>query len=133
MAKRQRSQRRTRAAAAPADTFPAACKLRSIPVSIDFAAKAGESIELFTHDHVGAVLVAKAEYAGQQLVPAGRAVSRFKFDALAGRNTLKMVFVFSASVAGRGELREQCGPDDSQFLRALAGDEPLQLLRIIGS
>jgi hypothetical protein len=130
--KRRRRGPAARASAPSTETQAEGCKLRSIPDSINFEADTGEKIVLFTHDHVGIVLFAKAEYGGEQLVPAGTATSRIEFDVLEGRNTLKMVFVFSASISGRGELREQCGDDDSQFVRALAGDEPLQLLPIVG-
>lgn len=111
----------------------AACKLRRIPDSPDFTAATGASLTLFTHDHVGSVLISKAEYGGRQLVPAGTAVSKITFTVLQARNTLKLVFVFSASITGQGELREDCGAGESQFLRALHGDEPFQLVRIIGS
>ena len=62
-------------------------------------------------------------------MPQGQAVSRIEFIVANGRNTLKLVCVYSASAAGRGELRED-GRDDSQFIRALRGDEPLQIIRI---
>ena len=133
MSKRPRRTPRARksanltVAAAPA----AACKLRAVPGLPDFEATPGETLRLFTHDHVGAVLIAKAEYAGKQLVPAGQAISTIEFDVLPNRNTLKLVFVFSASITGQGELREDCG-GGSQFIRPLNGDEPLQLVRIIG-
>jgi hypothetical protein len=107
------------------------CHLREVRDSPNFDAPTGATVKLFTHEHVGAVLIAKAEYGGIQLVPAGQAVSEITFSVLPDRNTLKMVFVFSASITGRGELRENCGRD-SHFLRALAGDEPLQLLPIVG-
>jgi hypothetical protein len=108
------------------------CVLRKIDGTTDFEGATGNQVQLFTHDHVGAVLIAKAEYGGDQLIPPGQAVSTVTFDVKAGRNTLKAVFVFSASTNGRGELREDCGNNDSQFLRALAGDEPLQVMRIFG-
>lgn len=130
MAKRARRKRPLPAAAADADAL--ACKLREVVDSPDFEAPAGETVRLFTHEHVGAVLISKAEYGGKQLVPAGQAVSEIELEVLPDRHTLKMVFVFSASISGRGELREDCGDDNSQFLRALVGDEPLQLLRIVG-
>jgi hypothetical protein len=133
MAKRRRANRPVGPLATEPEKRPASCKLRRIPDSIDFGAETGKIIKLFTHDHVGVALIAKAEYGGKQLVPPGQATSHIEFGALLGRNTLKMVFVFSASVMGRGELREQCSETESQFLRALAGDEPLQLLRIMGS
>jgi hypothetical protein len=116
-----------RASAVPA----AVCNLREVPATPDFEAATGANVTLFTHDHVGDVLIAKAEYGGQQLVPAGQAVSRIAFPILAGRNTLKLVFVFSASTTGQGELREDCG-SDSHFLRALTGTQPLHIIRLIG-
>ena len=131
MAKRARRKPRARRAAARAAGDARRCKLREVVDSPNLEAPAGETVTLFTHDHVGVVLISKAEYGGTQLVPAGQAVSQVELDVLPGRNTLKMVFVFSASITGRGELRENCG-ETSQFLRALAGDEPFQLLRIIG-
>ena len=118
-----------KSAAAPAAP---ACSLREIPQTLDFEGPVGATVKLVTKGHVGDVLIAKAEYGGEALVPAGIAVSEISFDLLADRNTLKLVFVFEASVAGRGELREDCGNDDSHFLRALRGDEPFQIVRLFG-
>jgi hypothetical protein len=145
MAKRRRARKtavpRRRAAAAPASPVAAAaaaaaagplCKLRPDPNLPQFEAATGDHLRLFTHDHIGLVLIAKAEYAGTQLVPAGQAVNAIELDVLAGRNTLKLVFVFSASTNGQGELREDCGGGESQLVRPLVGDEPLQLVKIIG-
>ena len=109
-----------------------ACKLVPIPNSPNFEGPAGQKVTLVTADHIGGVMMAKAEYAGEQLIPDGTAVSVLDLTIRPQRNTLKIVFVFTAVLAGRGELREDAG-DTSQFLRALAGDEPLQLLRIIGT
>ena len=106
------------------------CRLSSVPP--DFTGPAGQQVTLVTMDHIGTVLIAKAEYAGTSLVPAGQAVSRIQFPIAAGRNTLKAVFVFTASTTGRGELREDCGDGTSQFIRDLSGDEPLQLVTIRG-
>src|SRR5712691_5207732 len=111
------------------DVMP--CKLAPVPNSSDFEGPAGQQVTLVTKDHIGTVLIAKAEYAGNQLVPAGLAVNQIQLTVAPGPKTLKMVFVFSASTTGRGELREDCGAD-SQFLRDVAGDEPFQLIRIIG-
>jgi hypothetical protein len=125
--RRKRARARTRSrAAAPA------CQLQEIPTTPDFQAQTGAAVELATKSHVGTVLFSKAEYGGKQLVPAGQAVSTISLKVLENRNTLKMVFVFDASISGRGELRENCGGSESHFLRALAGDEPFQFLRIIG-
>jgi len=126
MAKRQK-----KAAAAALAATPT-CSLREIPSTPDFQAPVGATVNLVTKDHVGMVLIAKADYGQQQLVPAGQAVSNISFKVLPGRNTLKAVFVFDASISGRGELREDCGNGDSHFLRALVGREPLQIMRIIG-
>ena len=93
MAKRQR-----KAAPAALAAAASACSLREIPSTPDFEATTGAKVKLVTHDHVGVVLIAKAEYAGQQLVPGGQALSTITFTVLAGRNTLKLVFVFSASM-----------------------------------
>lgn len=131
MAKKTSKKPPAAAKAAAAATDNAACKLQPVPDSSDFEAPTGASVTLFTHDHVGMVLIAKAEYAGHQLVPAGQAVSKVTFTALANRNTLKLVLVFSAMAMGQGELRETCG-QGSQFIRALFGDEPLQIFRIFG-
>src|SRR5262245_26299503 len=109
-----------------------ACKLRPVPDSPDFESSTGEKVSLFVSDHVGTVLIAKAEYGGKQLVPAGQAMSKIQLDVAPGRTTLKLVCVFTASVTGRGELREDCDGNDSHFIRNLAGDEPLQLIKIIG-
>lgn len=108
------------------------CSLKRIPDSPDFEAATDTTVTLFTHDHIGKVLIAKAEYGGKQLVSDGTATSKVTFPVLRDRNTLKLVFVFSASITGQGELREDCGGSESQFLRAVNGDEPLQLVRIIG-
>src|SRR5262245_52135310 len=109
-----------------------ACKLMPIAGSSDFESATGEKITLFVSDHIGNVLIAKAEYGGKQLVPAGQATSKIELDVASGRATLKLVFVFTASVTGRGELREDCSDGDSHFVRDLAGDEPLQLIKIVG-
>lgn len=128
MAKRRRSAR----SRSTSRTAPPACQLQEIPSTPDFQARIGATVELVTENHVGTVLISKAEYGGKQLVPAGQAVSGISFKVLPSRNTLKAVFVFDASIGGRGELREKCSDTDSHFLRALAGDEPFQFLRIIG-
>lgn len=107
------------------------CKLKSIPDSPDFEGPTGQDVTLVTNDHIGAVLIAKAEYARVSLVPAGQAVSTLTLTVKPDRNTLKLVFVFTAGTGGRAELREQAGPD-SQFLRDIAGDEPFQAIKIIG-
>ena len=124
--KRARARTRTARAAAPA------CQLQEIPSTPDFQARIGANVDLATKSHVGTVLFSKAEYGGKHLVPAGQAVSNLSLKVLPSRNTLKCVFVFDASTNGRGELREECGGGESHFLRALAGDEPFQFLRIIG-
>ena len=108
-----------------------ALNLTRIPDTNDFEGQKGKSVSLILNDHVGIVLIAKAEYAGEQLIPPGRAVSTLKFPIALDRNTLKLVFVFTAMTAGQSELREQAGAE-SQFLRALSGDEPFQAIRIIG-
>lgn len=129
------AKRRKRVRARPASRARAAapaCKLQEIPTTPDFQAQTGAAVELVTKSHVGTVLFSKAEYGGTQLVPAGQAVSSISLKVLANRNTLKAVFVFDASISGRGELRENCGGGESHFLRALAGDEPFQFMRIIG-
>ena len=128
MAKRRRRARTRTVSRAGAP----ACRLLEIPSTPDFQAPTGADVALVTKNHIGAVLFSKAEYGGKQLVPAGQAVSSISLKVLTGRNTLKAVFVFDASISGRGELREDCGNGDSHFLRALAGDEPFQILRIIG-
>ena len=107
------------------------CKLKPAPNSTDFEGPKGVSITVVTKNHIGDVLINKAEYGGRQLVPDGQAVSKLEFPILPDRNTLKLVFVFSASTTGRGELREVDG-GDSQFLRDLVGTEPFQMMRIIG-
>ena len=107
------------------------CKLRPVPNSTEFEGPSGASVTLVTKNHIGDVLINKAEYGGQQLVPDGQAVSKLTFKILPDRNTLKLVVVFSASTSGRGELRESAD-GDSQFLRDLMGSEPFQILRITG-
>lgn len=107
------------------------CKLKPIPDTSDFEGPANEQITLVTKDHIGSVLIAKAEYAGAQLVPAGQAVSQLSFNIAPDAKTLKLVCVFTASTSGVGELREETTPD-SQFLIPLNGDEPFQAFRIVG-
>jgi len=107
------------------------CKLTPVPDSPDFQGPKGQQVTLVATDHIGSVMIAKAEYAGTSLVPEGQAVSTITFPIAEGKNSLKLVFVFTASTAGRGELREQAGAD-SQFLRDVAGHEPFQLIKIVG-
>jgi hypothetical protein len=107
------------------------CLLKSIPDTSDFEGPANQQISIVTKDHIGAVLIAKAEYAGAQLVPPGQAVSEVSIDIAPGAKTLKLVCVFTASTSGVGELREDA-PPDSQFLISLNGDEPFQAFRIVG-
>jgi hypothetical protein len=107
------------------------CKLKPIPDTSDFEGPANEPITLVTKDHIGSVLIAKAEYAGAQLVPTGTAVSELSFNIAPGPKTLKLVCVFTASTSGVGELREDA-PPDSQFLIALNGDEPFQAFKLVG-
>jgi hypothetical protein len=110
-----------------------ACTLKPVVDSPDFEARTGQKAVLVTKDHIGSVLIAKAEYAGAQLVPEGQAAAKIELTVAAGRNTLKLVFVFTASTSGRGELREDCGGGDSRFLRDVDGSEPFQMIRIIGT
>ena len=107
------------------------CKLKPIPNSTDFDGPKGVSIRLVTKNHIGDVLINRAEYGGRQLVPEGQPVSKLDLPILPDKNTLKLVFVFSASTTGRGELREVDG-GDSQFLRDIMGSEPFQMMGIIG-
>jgi hypothetical protein len=107
------------------------CKLTPVPDSPDFDGHTGQQVTIVTKNHIGTVLIAKAEYAGTELVPEGQALARVTFPIAPGRNTLKLVFVFTASTSGRGELREEAG-SDSQFLRNAAGDEPFQVIKITG-
>ena len=81
---------------------------------------------------MGGVLISRAEYAGNQLVTKDRAVDRIQFTLVEGTKTLKIVFVFSAATTGRGELVEDA-PPGSQLLRNVGGDEPFQLIRIVGN
>ncbi len=108
------------------------CKLKPLPDSPDFGGSSNEQVTLVAMDHIGSVMFAKAVYAGIPLVPDGQAVSQISFPIASGANTLKMVFVFTASTNGVGELREDAAPD-SQFLRSLNGDEPFQAIRINGT
>ena len=108
------------------------CKLKPIPDSPDFEGPAGETVTIVTKDHIGVVLIAKAEYVGQQLVPPNQAVAQLSFTVAKDKNSLKLVCVFTASLTGVGELRESA-PPDSQLLRPVSGDEPFQLIRIIGT
>lgn len=107
------------------------CKLKSIPGSTDFEGQSGVEITLEVKNHVGNVLIFGAEYDGKQLVPEDMALGRVKLTIARDSRTLKLVFVFTASTMGRGELRESDGAD-SQFMRALVGHEPFQAIRIVG-
>jgi CO/xanthine dehydrogenase Mo-binding subunit len=78
-------------------------------------------VTIVTKNHIGEVLILKAEYAGQQLVPPNQAITEVSFTVKKDRNSLKLVCVFSASINGVGELRESA-PPDSQLLRPLSGD-----------
>ena len=108
-----------------------ACILKSIPGSTDFEGQAGVEITLEIKNHVGNVLIFGAEYDGKQLVPENTALGTVKLTIARDSRTLKLVFVFTASTMGRGELRESSGAD-SQFMRALVGHEPFQAIRIVG-
>ena len=107
------------------------CSLTPKPDSLDWESHTGTRVTLVTQNQVGSVFVSSAVYGDTELVPPGQAVSRLTFDVATGRNTLKLVCVYSASERGRGELREDC-QDASQFIRPLRGDEPLQLIKIFG-
>jgi hypothetical protein len=107
------------------------CILKPIPDTSDFEGPANQQITIVTKDHIGSVLIAKAEYAGAQLVPAGTAVSQLSFNIAPTAKTLKLVCVFTASTSGVGELREDA-PPDSQFLISLNGDEPFQAFKLVG-
>jgi hypothetical protein len=108
-----------------------ACQLVLVPNTSEYEAPTGSHVAIVTKDYIGQVLMAKAEYAGAQLVPTGQAHSRIQLTVAQGPKALKIVCVFSASTHGRGELRED-GDGDSQFLRELPGDEPFQVVRITG-
>jgi hypothetical protein len=108
-----------------------ACKLKSVPGTTDFAGPTGAEVTLSTKDVVGEVLILKAKYGDDNLVPDGQAVRHITFTIKAGVNTMEMVFTFSQGNAGRGELRED-GPPDSQLLRLLRGSQPFQAFDIHG-
>jgi hypothetical protein len=108
-----------------------ACSLKPVVDSPNFTAATDANITLAMNDHIGLVLIAKAEYAGTQLVPAAQAVATITFKVVAGSNRLALVFVFSAGTAGVSELREDCG-GSFQHLRDINGDEPFQSITIIG-
>ena len=107
------------------------CKLVRIDDTSDFQAPSTARVTLATKNHVGQVLISKAEYNGDQLVPAGKAVNKINLTVAKDRHTLKMVFVFDAMMNGRGELREVDG-SDSQFLIDLKPPETFQMIRIVG-
>ena len=106
------------------------CKLTPVSAT-SFAGPANQPVTIVTTNHIGTVMIAKAEYAGQELVPDGTAVSDLTFTIVPDAKTLKMVFVFTASTSGVGELRESA-PPDSQFLIDLKGDDPFKAIKIIG-
>ncbi len=108
------------------------CRLARIAGTFsDFEGPAGQQVTMVTKDHIGVVLIQSATYNDEQLVPVGTAVSRLTLTVAPGMKTLKIVAVFAASTAGRGELREVEG-DDSQFLINLPGNDPFQAMRISG-
>ena len=108
------------------------CKLVRVAGTFsDFQGPAGQQITLETKDHIGVVLIQSALYDDKQLVPAGTAVSKLEFKIVAGTKTLKLVAVFTASTAGRGELREVAGAV-SQCRIDLPGNDPFQPMRISG-
>lgn len=107
------------------------CKLTPVPNTTDFNAPTGAKVTIETKNHLGQVMVAKAEYAGKVLTPANQAVSKFTLDVVKDRNTLKVVFAFVPTTGARGELRETDG-GDSQFLRDVSSAEEFQMMRIIG-
>jgi hypothetical protein len=109
-----------------------ACSLKPIADSPDFEAATGASVTLAMNDHIGTVLIAKAEYAGKQLVPAGQALATITLSVVSGSNRLALVFVFSAGTAGVSEMREDCG-GSFQHLRDITGDEPFLGMTIVGS
>jgi hypothetical protein len=109
-----------------------ACSLKPTANSPNFEAASGSNVTLTMNDHIGTVLIAKAEYAGKQLVPAGTALATITFGVVTGSNRLAMVFVFSAGTTGVSELREDCG-GSFQHLRDINGDEPFLSLTILGS
>ena len=108
------------------------CKLKLIPATTDYNGPKGQQVTLVTHNQIGQVLIIKAEYGGKDLVPEGTAVSKLTFTVLPDKVTLKVVAVFSAGSGGRGELREDGGGGDSQFLRDLTGTDPFRMMRIFG-
>ena len=110
----------------------AACLLRLSPGSPNADAPTGKKVTLLAQDVAGAVLFSRAEYGGKALVAPGKPVSKIEFEVAAGSKTLRMVFVFSGGSAGRGELREDCGAGSSQLIRPIAGDDPSQLMKVVG-
>ncbi len=109
-----------------------ACKLIPIANTPNFQAPINDDVTFAMNDHIGSVLVSKAEYNGQQLVPAGTAVASFDLKVASGSNRLILVFVFSAGTTGASELREDCGGGNFQHLRDITGDEPFQSITIVG-
>jgi hypothetical protein len=84
-----------------------ACSLKPVVDSPDFEAATGANITLAMNDHIGTVLISKAEYAGKQIVPAGTAVATITFGVAGGSNRLALVFVFYAGTARVSEVREE--------------------------
>jgi hypothetical protein len=109
-----------------------ACKLQAIGNTPNFQAPENVNVTLGMNDHIGVVLISKAEYAGKQLVPDNQAVASITFDVAAGSNRLAIVFVFSAGTSGVSELREGCDGGSFQHLRDIVGDEPFQSITIVG-
>ena len=70
------------------------CSLKAVPDSSLFEGPKGQEVTLVIKDHIGSVLIAKADYGGRSLVPAGETVSRLTFALAPDRNTLKLVLVF---------------------------------------
>jgi hypothetical protein len=63
------------------------CQLVPVPDSSDFEAPSGAVVTLVAKDHIGSVMIAKAEYGGTDLIAPGTAVSEFDLTVQRDRTT----------------------------------------------
>jgi len=106
-----------------------ACKLIPVANTRDFEAPAGVPIRLVTKDPAN-MLIETADYAGQEVIPAGHPVNSMEFTVAAGSNQGDIVFVFKPGT-NAGELHEDCGAD-SHLIRRVSHDNPFKSFFIVG-
>ena len=110
-----------------------ACVLRPKPEAPHvFQAPTGATVTLIIKESVGSIVFLRARYGDRDLVADGQSAASIQFNVIAGRNVLMMVFGFSETPGGRGELHEDCGDGSSTRLRNLSAADPAQNLTIEG-